>query len=362
MPKILYISHFHEPGTGWQTAAINYVRAMTSVGLDVVCRSVKLGNNTTPPSDIQILLQKDKRDCDICIQHLLPHFIDYNGNYKNIAIGIIDSKNIHNTYWSSKLNLMDEVWVPYSDGLDEDAITVTKRLVPHAFNLSEYQVNHTIELPLGFKFYYIGELIQRKNLSALIRAFHLTFHPNENVQLILKLNKSGTDSNGVIKLVRDKVNAIKHGMKLYPIERYKSEIVISDFLSREDLLALHNSCDCFVNTSCGEAFCQPAFEAMCLGKTVISNNCGGPKDFLKDYEYGHLVKNRLEPCFGAIETFYDVQTSKEVWWEIDVLELSETMRKVFETPVLQPKAKASGFLNAKKYSYENIGNLIKSYL
>ena len=37
--KVLYISNYKD-GTGWGNAATDYILAMDSVGIDVVCRSI----------------------------------------------------------------------------------------------------------------------------------------------------------------------------------------------------------------------------------------------------------------------------------------------------------------------------------
>ena len=39
--KVLYIGHYRED-TGWAQAARDYILAMDSVGIDVVCRNVTL--------------------------------------------------------------------------------------------------------------------------------------------------------------------------------------------------------------------------------------------------------------------------------------------------------------------------------
>ena len=47
--KVLYIAHYKE-GTGWSQAAIDYILAMDSVGIDVACRNVSLtGANAEVP-------------------------------------------------------------------------------------------------------------------------------------------------------------------------------------------------------------------------------------------------------------------------------------------------------------------------
>jgi hypothetical protein len=65
--KVLYISNFKD-GTGWSNAAINYVLAMDSVGIDVVVRSIKLNDKeiAPPPRNLE-LEKKSTKNCDIVI-------------------------------------------------------------------------------------------------------------------------------------------------------------------------------------------------------------------------------------------------------------------------------------------------------
>lgn len=362
MHKILYISHFHE-NSGASVAAINYVRAMRSVGLDVICKSVLLNSSKSqPPDDIQELLKKDSKNCDICIQHVLPHYLDYNGNMKNIAIVILETQNLNLTHWSTKINTMDEAWIPYKSGLLESSITIPKKLVPHAFNILEYRIQEPLNLPPGYKFYFVGEFSKRKNIAAIIKAFHYTFTPNEPVQLILKLNKFNMTSQQLNDEVYSSIKKIKEGMKLYQIDKYKPEILISDFLSRQDLLRLYFSCDCFINASYGEAWSIPTFEAMCMGSNIISNTGTAPDDYLKKYRYAELIPSTVEPCFGALDTFPNLYTSREHWYSINIISLSQAMRKMYESNSLRFSRMSNGLKIANDYSYNNIGSLITKLL
>ena len=79
--KVLYIGCYRE-GTGWGQAAIDYILAMDSVGIDVVPRAVKLNNNQPElPQRILELESKDSSGSDVCIQHVLPHMMDYNSKF-----------------------------------------------------------------------------------------------------------------------------------------------------------------------------------------------------------------------------------------------------------------------------------------
>ena len=113
----------------------------------------------------------------------------------------------------------------------------------------------------------MGEFVSRKNIEALIKAFHLEFHPAEPVNLFLKIHRPNTNPDECMKTFQDYVTHIKSGLKLR--QNYKEEIVLSGRFNRVDLLSLMNQCHCFVMPSYGEAWCIPAFDAMGFGKTPI---------------------------------------------------------------------------------------------
>jgi glycosyltransferase involved in cell wall biosynthesis len=101
---------------------------------------------------------------------------------------------------------MDEVWVPnktirnvcIQDGLDEKKIKV----IPHAFDVSQYNKSGD-QINFGphnhkFKFYYICDLNDRKNLKSIIRCFNSEFHNYEPVTLVLKVkNMIGLTNHSV---------------------------------------------------------------------------------------------------------------------------------------------------------------------
>ena len=166
-----------------------------------------------------------------------------------------------------------------------------------------------------------------------------------------------------IKNVCDK---IKLSLKKYKnIEDYKEDLIITDYLSEQELYGLHRACDCFVMPSYGEAWSIPAFDAMGFGKTPICSNTGGMADYLGGA--GILVEGRWEPVFGMGDTFEDLFTGEENWYSVDINELRKAMRKMYEMRSEQEsdkyaKMKRSGLSQAMKYSHENIGKLIKELL
>ena len=197
--KILYIAHYKE-SSGWSVAAKEHILALDNAGIDVVCRNVTLTQDN--PNIHPRLLELEKKDssgCDVCIQHVLPHHLVGSKAFrKNIAYFVSESTSLKYIGWLQQLKQMDELWVPNWDlakSLQTDGITAPIHVVGHPCNISRYKTKYQeINLPIAdgvFKFYYIGDINDRKNLESIITCFHSEFDRSEPVSLILKVKKFG---------------------------------------------------------------------------------------------------------------------------------------------------------------------------
>jgi len=365
MSRILFAGVYRE-GTGWGTAAIANLRALRSVGLDVVARPIILGNNVTPPSDILELEAKSASGCDVVIQHALPHQMDFHGDFrKNIAIYESETSHFRHSNWADRLNTMSECWVPNRQMVDAartSGVTVPVHVVRHACDTSLYGESHGVLEHLqpfkergDFLFYFVGENVRRKNLEALIKAFHLTFHPDEPVQLVIKSSVPKLSPAEAAEHIRTLCSRVKRDLKLYGQNRpYKPEIIITDRLTKRGMIKLHKSCDCFVMPSCGEAWCYPALDAMAMGKTPIVPASTGFLEYLSREE-GWLVNTFTTPVIGATDTFGDLFVASETWQTIDVIDLGRCMREAFEKSDLREEKAANGIDKALNFSYTSVG-------
>ena len=371
--KVLFIAHFRE-GTGWSHAAIDYALAMDSIGIDVVCRNVDLtGRMADVPTKIKELENKTTQGCDFCIQNVLPHHLVGSGKFKkNIAIFFGESENLWTTNWFVFLQQMDEVWVSNPDLchslfdsrflIDHNKIEV----VPCPFD-PEKLTKKTPKISMPgrdhqFKFYYIGELNDRKNIASIIRSFHAEFDTSEQVALILKVKKFGQSPEQTHNEVKSMCENIKTSLRMYQsLENYHQEIIISDDMSDDGILALHRYGDCFVSASHGEGWSIPAFDAMCLGKTPICSNSGGPSSFIdpSDKNTGTLINGVYSVCRHGDPAFPDIFTGREEWFVPSESEIKSAMRHYFSE-------NQTGLLPTipidLKFSYNPIGDRIKDLL
>lgn len=362
--KVLYISHLLEE-TGWGQASRDILAAMDLAGIDVVPRIVEAGSSGYKPKNkIQQLLSKSDKDCDIVIQHVLPHLYEYHGNFKkNIGMFYSETSKLQYTSYFSYLRMMDELWVPSKMMATQVAtsyIDTPIKIIPHPFNTyvnpEKYQRLEIPECNEGdYIFYYIGEATRRKNLSALIRAFHTEFSFNEPVQLVIKANKFGMSAEECAKLVNEFAGAAKQHIKMYyDLNRYKQEIIITSRMTNNDIRRLHQTCDCLVMPSSGEAINLPAMDAILFGNKVIGNVGTGMCEFIKHEDNGYLVQCNRKQCYGMVEGFQDMYTSREICYEIDEIDLMRAMRWAYNNR--QPnQAKITP-------SLLDVGNIIKETL
>lgn len=364
--KVLYINNFSE-GTGWSNAGINYILALDAVGVNVVPRRLRLtGGTGEVPKRVLELEQNSSSNPDVVIQHTLPHLMDYNGRIKrNVGLVATETDNFSYTMWPEFLRAMDDRWVINVDQMFafESVGLPGVHIIPHACDVTKYQQEYEkINLPPEtndtFIFYFIGEFNKRKNLEALIKAFHIEFGPNEPVSLVIKTSIPGKSGEEAGKIVGHFCSNIKAGLKLYrDVNRYKPEIIVTQFLSEHDLMRLHKSCDCFVMPSYGEAWGIPLFDAMGVGNQTIATDYGGPADYLDGV--GQLVPCKLEPCYEMTNTFEDLYTGREKWAKIDGCELMRAMRNAFNKSDEQKADIRERSINkAYEYSHSAIGKLV----
>ena len=354
--KILYIGHYKD-GTGWGDAAKNNILALHKAGVEVVPRAISY-NETDSETDEKILEleQKSTEGCDICIQHTLPSNYVYDSRFKNIGYLAIESSDFCDTLWHKNINMMDELWVPseyVKKACVKSGVTIPIKIAPHALDIDSYTNSPDgakIEQLLDtFNFVFVGEFIERKNIKALLRAFHTEFHPKEPVNLLIKT--SGID----MKELETYCDSIKKGLKLR--KQYKKELTISGRLEKQDYISVLKQCHSFVMPSRGEGFCIPALEAMCLGIPVIYTKGTA----LSEFCVGSAVESRSESCFGGMGALPNIYTANSEWWEINIKELQIKMRNAYMKNV-DTLSKERCEKQSKKYSHENIGNLFKELL
>lgn len=364
MDKILYIGHYKD-GTGWGDAAQNNILALDSAGIHVCPRSITFENKDEyecHPTIERLEKENSIEEANIVIQHTLPSSYAYDGSYYNIGCFTTESSNFIKTGWQHHMNMMDEIWVPTEQAKQacvQSGVKVKISVVPYGIEkiVVDPSGQRVQQLHDNFTFGFVGEFIERKNVKALIKAFHLTFDPSEPVNLFIKTSKAELES------VQKYIQHIKKGMKIR--NSYKEEVVVAGMMPKKDYYSVLNQVDCFVMPSRGESPCIPAMEALTLGIPVMRTE-GIGMDYTQDLNkvYPSHVNSYDAPCFGAVDTLPDLDTSNSTWKEIDVVDLGSKMRLAV-SKVLQYKQPAVDEVIdeiAQSFTLESVGIKMKEVL
>ena len=147
---------------------------------------------------------------------------------------------------------------------------------------------------------------------------------------------------------------------------------------------LHTACDIFVSASHGEAWGIPAHDAMGFGNPVILSNWGSYPELMHrqswpldkkeswicqdanpgEIDCGWLIDGQLTPCFGMTDSFPDLYTGDEQWFDPNICHLIECIQQAYDrwnNGELNIMGKAA-MKHATNFSYENVGAIAKELL
>lgn len=368
--NILYLGPYRQQNDSG-IASQNYIKAIAShKGYNLTTRPIFLG----PPSnqiDRSILEYENSLydSYDAVIQETLPHCLFYNGKFKkNIGCIKLDTNNISNSICMFNINQMDEIWVASTQEekcLRKSGITKPIKVISLPLDTKLIKNNEGKDLDLHpmikptFKFYYMGEYTEKANLKDLITAFHLAFDISQPVSLIIKSTIPNMSIGDSYKTIEKDIEDIKKRLNIST--KYKKEIIITENLSYEDSIKLHNSCDCFVTTSKGESFGRTAAEALVLGKTPIVTDNTGMIDFINN-KNGYIIQSHRTPVVldkKILSDDFDIYNANEYWYQVNIYDLVEKMRSAYSLYKTNKKEleqkKELGLQSIDQFSYETIG-------
>lgn len=158
----------------------------------------------------------------------------------------------------------------------------------------------------------VGDLQPRKNLTTLIHAY-------------VRLRQAGTITHKLVLVGRkgwlyDDIFAVARR------SGYEEDLIFTDYVPDNDLVALYNAADLFVYPSLFEGFGLPPLEAMACGTPVVTSNTSSLPEVVGDA--GLMVA----PTDGEA--------------------LAATIAEVLTTPSLHQDLRARGLQRARTFSWE----------
>jgi glycosyltransferase involved in cell wall biosynthesis len=233
-------------------------------------------------------------------------------------------------------------------------------VIPQPININKYKKDRPkLSLPIEnrYCFYAVGDWSYRKNYEALIRAYLNTFDRGDDVVLVLKTYVDGKSAQQSQEIIQKEIQEIKDGLRKNSFDLYPKIVVITDYLSNEQILNLQTHSDCYITAERGAGYGLGAFDALVLNKYVIYSEGPGHCDFLAGQPNTFPVRSDIEKVWGMNSCPYkNLYTAHETWFRPNPEILSSQMRYVF---TFRPN---KGLPNLNDYTYESIGNKMKDIL
>lgn len=332
MSKILYIGNYRDSNSAGRVSR-DYLLALIEAGADVVARPVLCGQPSVKTLDSKILKVENKssKGSAICVQHLPYIHLVADGRFqKNVAIVGFNQHPPKKDLFDVSRNLEQ-----FDDVICLNSLTqmITGNLggvtYAHPFNIKK--TDERVSIPEDhYTFYFIGKLSQRKNLDAVLRAFHREFARYEPVELLIKTT-CDIDQGVALNIINNHINAIKQKVGRHTnLEKYKKEVVTVSNLLDENWGMIHNTGNCLVMPSYGEYTALLPSLALAYGNDIVVNSTFGITE-IKSPSIYTCESNEIytEDSKAANLTNYEsIKGSR--WYEISECNLQGNMRGAFE--------------------------------
>lgn len=239
---------------------------------------------------------------------------------KNIGYWVWETEELPAAFRKSE-RPFEEIWTPSNYSADGIRRTISKpvKVLPHTLDFAAIDRARSDRprfcLPengILFGFFFDPQsILERKNITGLLRAFRKAFRDDDNCYLVLKVNGKG------------------QGAYDYEMVRAQSDwsriLFIEATFSREETYDFMKSLDSYVSLHRSEGFGLTCAEAMAMELPVVASKYSGNLDFMND-QNSLLVPTRV------IETTrpYGPYPTGTRWGEPDLEAASVALRSLID--------------------------------
>lgn len=266
-------------------------------------------------------------------------------------------------HWSDWLSSMDRVWV--SSNFNRDGFVasgVPRWMIDHVGmpidNLSVDAGDGRSALrkrwAAGTVFLsVVSSVVGRRDLGLLYEAFVTAFDAADDVTLVLKVPEKSEEK---VRSVLDRV------MQMHPRRAsgsWPSIYVVASDLTREQLVRLHSSVDCYVSCERGDGWDLPAMDSLTLDIPVIATDFGASSDFIEETDcYVVETTTRMVTCDDAFDVGHRLY-SGQYWPYVDPAQIADVLRRVHENPAERERlGKTAGARIRDQYGRERIARYV----
>lgn len=319
----VFHSHVASP-TGYAATAAGLMRAFWEVGLDV--RYLYIADDPmyekSAGDNLVDYLKGNLGDFSMpqVVYSVAPLFWHNSGAYK-IGWTMMEVDGISQD-WVAACNAMNEVWVPtflQTRYFHDSGVQVPVYRMPLGIDTSKWNpwcYPGTWHGPPGFRFLAVGWWQLRKRWDTLLRVFTKEFEDDPDVWLLCKIH------------TEDNEEEVKRQLETMTQGRDVSRVVVVDAsLPWWALASLYRMCHVFVLPTGGEGYGLPPLEALACGLPVITTDCMGTGEVLRDdvgkpYPGVHFIAAEKAPT-EVTHPYY----AGSNWWVPDGNHLALQMRR-----------------------------------
>ncbi len=281
---------------------------------------------------------------DITVRHHWPPNLTLPNSGKLILIQPWEYGAYPKDWVSAVGSTVDQLWVP-SNYTRESAIAsgiAPERVVvvPNGVRTDIFHPDVTpISLPTSkhYKFLFIGGTIALKGIDLLLQAYQQAFSAQDDVTLVIKDFGAQTFYRG-----QTSSSQIQEAMS----RQNGPEIVyLPDDLPEDSMPKLYASCDCLVHPYRGEGFGLPIAEAMASGLPVIVPDKGASRDFTDEHTAILVPSQKVD--FDENRVGQIITSGNPYWYEVNVGELADRMRSIYENPAAYQETAIHGCRNTQ---------------
>jgi glycosyltransferase involved in cell wall biosynthesis len=183
------------------------------------------------------------------------------------------------------------------------------------------------------RFLNLSEIVPRKNLEGLLRAWLVATSRDDNAILILKLRSELPEDHAALRdaMTRLELEESKSYDKAAPV------IFYNDLLSDEDMPRVYATATHYISMSHGEGWDLPMMEAAASGLLLIAPDHTAYRTYL-DPSVATLIPSHEVP--SAVPGEHGILFTGANWWEPDRDAAVEAIRDAirgFDRPIASPR-------------------------
>lgn len=347
-PALVWFGRFFTHD-GYGSAAQMHVAALKAegvpvVGVDIGSRQVvgSVPDNfvriTETGNALQISPHSSEQRLTAIVHDRPDHFAKFNATGRSRLIGYSywETTTLPSG-WAGALSSMDRVWTSSEFNKDSFAAsgvpdwmidTLGHPVDQTLIEVSKSGGNHRSRWPEQTVFLsVVSSTVGRRDLAMLFEAYASAFDETDDVALVLKVPAKGAGKLGqTIEQVMATLPARSSG-------RWPRVYTIASTLSREQLVRLHASVDCYVSCERGDGFDLPSMDSMVLGVPVIATDFGASSTFLQSDDcYLIETSTTMVRCDDALVASHPLY-SGQFWPYVDPSAIAEKMKAVADDPV-----------------------------